>query len=343
MKALILRDYNELVYEEAPDPEPGPEDLLIRVRACAICGSDVHGMDGSTGRRIPPLIMGHEAAGEVVAAGPQVRGFEAGDRVTFDSTIYCGWCRYCRAGRINLCEQRRVLGVSCAEYRQDGAFAEYVVVPARAAIHLPDGLSFERAALVEPLAIALHAVNRTPLRLNDTAVVIGAGTIGLLIIELLQLSGCRSIIAVDRAASRLEMAVRLGATHTLLADEGDVPMKIQQLTGGRGADVAFEAVGTTSAVQIAMAALAKGGDLVLIGNLAAGIEFPLQQAVARELSIYGSCASAGEYEKGLDLIARGAVDVEPLISAVAPLAEGVLWFERLRRGASELIKVILVP
>ncbi|MGQ9779406.1 MAG: zinc-dependent alcohol dehydrogenase [Bacillota bacterium] len=344
MKALILENYNELKYKkDIPDPTPGPEDLLIHVKACAICGSDVHGMDGSTGRRIPPLIMGHEAAGEVVAVGAMVRDFQPGERVTFDSTIYCGRCRYCRAGQINLCDHRRVLGVSCAEYRQNGAFAEYVVVPARTAFRLPEGLSFERAALVEPLAIALHAVNRARPHLNDTALVVGSGTIGLLIIELLRLSGCRRIIALDREKTRLESAKKLGATDTFLADDVDLLANIQQITDGLGIQVAFEAVGTGTAVENALAALRKGGSLVLIGNLMARIDFPLQQAVTKELSIFGSCASAGEYEAALDLMTRGAVDVDSLISVVAPLAEGPLWFRRLYEGAPELIKVVLVP
>src|SRR5208283_2297898 len=129
MKALTLREYKKFSYEDVAVPEVGPDDVLVAVRACGICGSDVHGMDGSTGRRRPPIIMGHEAAGVIAKAGPGVAGWKAGDRVTFDSTIYCGRCEFCRRGQINLCNQRRVLGVSCEEYSQNGAFAEYVAVP----------------------------------------------------------------------------------------------------------------------------------------------------------------------------------------------------------------------
>ena len=125
MRALLLEKYNELELRDVPIPEPGHQDVLIRVKACGICGSDVHGYDGSTGRRIPPLIMGHEASGIVHSAGRDVRNFKPGDRVTFDSTISCGACRFCAAGAINLCEKRQVLGVSCGEYRRNGAFAEY--------------------------------------------------------------------------------------------------------------------------------------------------------------------------------------------------------------------------
>ncbi|MBC7335058.1 MAG: alcohol dehydrogenase catalytic domain-containing protein, partial [Clostridia bacterium] len=160
MKALVLTAYKQLEIQDVPTPEPGAGEILVRVRACGICGSDVHGFDGSTGRRRPPIIMGHEASGVVAKIGDGVSRFRPGDRVTFDSTIYCGRCEFCRQGRINLCENRRVLGVSCAEYRQDGAFAEYVVVPEHIAYRLPDSVSFEQAALIEPLSVALHAVDR---------------------------------------------------------------------------------------------------------------------------------------------------------------------------------------
>src|ERR1700678_2613448 len=151
MKALVLKEYNRFAFEEAAEPELGPEAVLVAVKACGICGSDVHGMDGSTGRRQTPIIMGHEAAGVIARVGAAVEEWQPGTRVTFDSTLYCGECEYCRAGQINLCHHRRVLGVSCAEYRQSGAFAQYVAIPQRALYRLPEGMPFERAAMVEPL------------------------------------------------------------------------------------------------------------------------------------------------------------------------------------------------
>src|SRR5438874_6870401 len=160
MKALVLKDYKKFSYEDVPAPEAGPKDVLVAVKACGICGSDVHGMDGSTGRRQPPIIMGHEAAGVIESVGSGVRDWLPGARVTFDSTIYCGECEFCRRGEINLCEHRRVLGVSCDEYRQHGAFAEFVVAPQRILYRLPKDVPFEHASLVEPFSIALHAINR---------------------------------------------------------------------------------------------------------------------------------------------------------------------------------------
>src|ERR1039457_1283560 len=178
MKALVLKEYRKFSYEDVPLPVFGPNEVLVAVKACGICGSDVHGMDGSTGRRRPPVIMGHEAAGVIAEIGTETTNWKPGDRVTFDSTAYCGRCDFCRRGQINLCNQRRVLGVSCEDYRQDGAFAEYVAVPQHILYRLPEALTFEQAALVEPLSIAFHAARRTPLALNDTAVVGGAGEAG---------------------------------------------------------------------------------------------------------------------------------------------------------------------
>jgi L-iditol 2-dehydrogenase len=222
MQALVLTHYNRFELQDVPTPEIGPEEVLVRVAACGICGSDVHGMDGSTGRRRPPIIMGHEAAGAIAAVGRRVQDWAEGDRVTFDSTIYCGACWFCRRGDINLCDNRRVLGVSCEEYRRDGAFAEYVAVPQHILYRLPDAVTFHQAAMVEPLSIALHAVARTRVTLDDTAVVLGAGMIGLMVTQALRAAGCGRIIAVDLDSSRLELACKLGADEGLRPDVDDL-------------------------------------------------------------------------------------------------------------------------
>ncbi len=343
MKAMLLSEYKKLSIVDMPKPEVGPEDLLVQVKACGICGSDIHGWDGSSGRRIPPLVMGHEAAGIVAAVGSQVRGFKEGDRVTFDSTVSCGRCHYCRAGSINLCENRQVLGVSCNEFRRHGAFAEYVIVPYNIAYQLPSQLSFDHAALIEAVSIAVHAANRTPVKLGDTAVVVGSGMIGLLVIQAIRLAGCSQVIAVDLEDSKLEVARSLGADHTLNPKKTDVLAEVKRLTGGRGADVSLEVVGATPTVRSAIECTRKGGSITLVGNLAPNVEFPLQAAVTRELSIYGSCASNGEYPQCIDLMSRGAIRVQPLITAVAKLDEGPAWFERLYAGEPGAMKVILQP
>lgn len=343
MKALVLKEYKKFSFEDVPEPEVQPEEVLVAVKACGICGSDVHGMDGSTGRRRPPIIMGHEASGIIASLGRGVAGWSRGDRVTFDSTIYCGECEYCRAGLINLCDRRRVLGVSCEEYRQHGAFAQLVAVPPRILYRVPEELSFEHAAMVEPFAIALHAVRRSPPALNDTVVVVGAGMIGLALVQALSQTGCGKLIVLDVADDRLAMAAKLGASHAINSANQDGLSAIRQITQGRGADVSFEAVGVTPTVNLALSCLRKGGATTLVGNVAPKIEFPLQVAVTRELTIHGSCASRGEYPACLDMLARGALKAAPLISGVAPLAEGAAWFERLYRKEPGLLKVVLKP
>jgi L-iditol 2-dehydrogenase len=343
MKALVLSEYNRFGLEDVPAPQVAPNEVSVAVKACGICGSDVHGMDGSTGRRRPPIIMGHEAAGIIAKVGAGVQGWAPGDRVTFDSTIYCGQCAYCRKGLINLCDNRRVLGVSCADYRQDGAFAEFVAVPQHILCRLPDSLSFEHAALVEPFAVALHAVSRARVSLNDTVVVVGAGMIGLALVQAFSLAGCGKLIVSDIAAERLALAAKLGATHTVNSATQNADKEILRLTANGGADLAFEAVGVAETVDLALRSVRKGGTVTLVGNVAHTVQFPLQAAVTRELTVYGSCASRGDYPACLDMLARGALKAAPLLSAVAPLAEGPRWFERLYRKEPGLMKVVLTP
>jgi L-iditol 2-dehydrogenase len=343
MKALVLKEYRRFAVEDVPEPQLQPDEVLIRVRACGICGSDVHGMDGSTGRRIPPLIMGHEASGEIADVGPAVGVWKKGDRVTFDSTAYCGHCWHCQRGEVNLCDERRVFGVSCAEYRRNGAFAQFVAVPERILYRLPDDLSYEKAAMVEAVSVAVHAVKRTQMAPGSTAAVVGAGRIGLLVIQVLKVVGCGEIIAIDLDDDRLAMARRLGATAILKADSADPAEAVRRLSGGRGVDAAFEVVGVASTVKAAVACVRKGGSVTLVGNLEPKVELPLQAVVTRQITLIGTCASAGEYPECLDLIAKGSVNVTEFISAAAPLEEGARWFERLYAREKGLMKVILRP
>lgn len=343
MKALVLREYGRLVYQDVPAPEIADDEVLVRVAACGICGSDVHGLDGSTGRRQPPLVMGHEASGVVAGTGPAVRGWAAGDRVTFDSTIYRLDDWYTRRGLYNLSDGRQVLGVSPGEYRRHGAFAEYVAVPQHVLHRLPAGMSFERAAMVEPVAVALHAVGLTPLEVGATALVVGAGVIGLCLVQVLRAAGCARVFAVDLQADRRTLARKLGADEALDPQQADVAAAVTGATGGRGADIAFEAVGIASSLQTAILAVRRGATVTMVGNLAPTAEIPLQVVVTRQLRLQGSAAIAGEYPAALALIGQGRVDVEAMLSAVAPLSEGAAWFERLRRGEPGLMKVILKP
>ena len=343
MKALVLEEYKKFALSEVPEPEIGPHDVLVRVSSCGICGSDVHGFDGSSGRRIPPVIMGHEASGTIATIGDAVTAFREGERVTFDSMISCGRCVFCRHGRPNLCDNRRVLGVSCNEYRRHGAFAEYVAVPEHIVFRIPDNLPFNEAAMVEPVSVAVHAVNITPVSLGDTAVVVGAGMIGLLTIQALRTAGCGRIVSVDLEDDRLAIAKTLGADDTINSRSADVPARIREMTGGLGADLVLEAVGADATVRMSIDSVRKGGVVTLIGNVTANVSFPLQSVVTREISVLGSCASSNDYPACLELMGRGAIRVAPMISAAVPLDRGPEMFDRLYSREPNLTKVILNP
>jgi len=373
MKALVLTAPSVFDLDAAfPDPAPGPGEVLVRVRACGICGSDIHGMDGRSGRRQMPIVMGHEAAGEIEAVGEGVSDWAPGDRVTFDSTEYCGECDECSKGYVNLCSNRQVLGVSPGTYRRHGCFAEKISLPTRILYALPDGLSYEKAAFAEPVSIALHAVNLADgLEVGEafsqsdehgegctdelcagceptehqggTALVVGAGLIGLLVVQALKARGWERVIAVDLDAGRLELAQQLGAAETFLATQEGLAEHLREICGGDGVDASFEVVGAGPPLDLAIRAVRKGGQVILVGNLQPNTPFPLQEVVTRQLTLKGSCSCAGEYPEAIRRIQDGSIQVEPLLSAVAPLKEGADWFQRLYDNKEGLMKVVLVP
>jgi L-iditol 2-dehydrogenase len=343
MKALLLSEYKHLEVVDLPVPIPGPEELLVEVAACGICGSDVHGYDGSTGRRIPPLVMGHEAAGTVAAVGSKVSEFTRGDRVTFDSTVYCGVCDFCREGEVNLCNNRQVIGVSCQEFKRAGAFAEYVIIPERIAYRLPDALPFAEAAMLEAVSVALHGVRVSELVGGETALVIGAGMIGLLLLQAARVAGCSRVFVADIDATRLKLAAELGADEVIAAAGDGLVQEILGLTGGRGVDVVLEAVGRNETVAGAIDCVRKGGKVTLVGNIVPEVSLPLQKVVSRQIRLQGSCASSGEYPEAMELISAKKIRVDRLISAIASLSDGPMWFERLYGREPNLMKVVLDP
>jgi L-iditol 2-dehydrogenase len=287
--------------------------------------------------------MGHEAAGEVARTGANVHDLKPGDRVTFDSTVYCGKCYFCVRGDVNLCDNRQVVGVAPKEYRRHGAFAEYVSVPRRIMYRLPDDFPYEQAALIEAVSIGVHAVSITPIKLGDTVVIVGVGMIGSVTLQAAKAAGCARIIAVDIEDSKLDRAKTIGATDVLNPKKSDVQAAVLEMTNGHGADVAFECVGYTEPVATAIYSVRKGGMVTLVGNLAPNIDAPLQYVVTRQIRLQGSCASNGEYPQCIDLMSKGVIKVAPLISAVAPLSEGASWFNRLYHHEPNLMKVVLQP
>jgi L-iditol 2-dehydrogenase len=341
MKSLLLKEYLQLELADFPEPEPGPGEVLIRVAACGICGSDVHGYDGTSGRRIPPIVMGHEAAGIVAATGGGVSGFKPGDRVTFDSTVYCGECAFCKRGEVNLCDRREVIGVSCGDYRRHGAFAEYIAVPERILYQLPEAMSFPEAAMLEAISVALHALHVTGDVKGQTTLVIGAGMIGLLTMQAARAAGAARVMIADIDTTRLNLARSLGADEALNLSGASLTQEILRQTAGFGADVVLEAVGRNETIATAIDCVRKGGTVTLIGNITPKVELPLQKVVSRQIRLQGSAASAGEYPEAIDLVASGKIKVKPLITAVAPLEDGPQWFKRLYAHEPNLMKIVL--
>jgi len=325
-----------MTLEEVPDPVPGPGEVLVSVRAVGICGSDVHGFIGKTGRRKPPMVMGHEATGVVAQVGAGVTHFKPGERVVLNPILSCDVCRNCRAGRPNICLDRHVLGVDLP-----GAYADYVRLAERMLWPMPDELSFAAGALVEPLAVALHAVNLTPIRLMDTVAIVGAGTIGLLTLMAAKLAGAGTVIVTDKSVHRLDVAKRLGADVTINVDKQEPLPIVQSLTRGTGADAVIEAVGFSATVQQAMSLVRPGGHATWIGNSQPNIEMNMQSVVTREVTVQGAYAFHDEFPQSIDAIASGRVNPLPLIEeTVGTLQETLAAIRDLAEGKKDSVKVV---
>jgi L-iditol 2-dehydrogenase len=344
VKALLLKDFNDLVYTDVPDPQPcGADDVLVAIHACGICGSDVAGLSGRTGRRIPPAIMGHECTGTIAAKGERVSSLSIGDRVVISASQFCGKCAMCRSGRTNMCETHRVLGISCSEYKLDGAYAEYVRIPAHSVYKLPDEVSLVDGALLEPLANAVHAatsLSRDAVR--EPVVVYGCGTIGLMVIQVLRAYDCPLIIAVDKKEEKLGMAARCGAHLTLNPDCEDVVKRAKELTGGKGVSLCIECVGVEQTVRSALLCVRNGGYLSVVGLMDQEIRLPMQQIVTGEVTVRGNFVYTKEdFLESIRLLQSGAIQMSGFISDVVPLSQGKEAFDRLRSGKENLIKIVL--
>lgn len=320
------------------DPKPGPGDAVVAVRASGICGSDVHGFTGSTGRRRVGVVMGHEAAGEIVEVGDGVMSVRSGDRVVLRSILSCGRCDRCVHGQPNVCPDRQGLGMSF-----DGAYAEQVVVPAALLVPLPDVLSFEGGALVEPLAVALHALAITPLAPEHSVAIVGAGAIGLLTLLAVRRHGAGTVLVTDRDPHRLALARSLGADVVVDVANEDPVAAVLAATGGRGADVVFEAVGIAPTVAQSIATVRPGGQVTWIGNSAPEVPLSMQQLVSRELTIRGAYTFVGEFDEAIAALADGSIDARQLIEHVAPLEDGEDLFRQLAAGSLPAVKVVLTP
>jgi 2-desacetyl-2-hydroxyethyl bacteriochlorophyllide A dehydrogenase len=323
MRAIVLDRPGSFWVAEVPDPAPEAGQVVVKVEACGVCGTDIHIMDGEFPPTPYPITPGHEFAGTVAAISPDGSSAPAlavGDRVAVDPSLYCGHCKRCRSGRDNLCENWNAIGDTI-----DGAFAEYVAVPAVNAYALPPDLDGQQGAMVEPLACAVHGLRRLGSVFGDSVVLTGAGTMGLLLLQLLVHAGAGPVTVVDRVGARLEVARKLGASHAV--------MDLSSLDGERF-EVAVDATGVAPVTEGAAGLLDRGGRLLVFGVSSADalIKVSPFRVYNDEITITGSMAILRSFAPAVSLLAAGAVDVRPLLSAPLPLAEFGTALNRVRAG-----------
>jgi L-iditol 2-dehydrogenase len=343
VKAAVIRGPLTMRVEDRPMPVFDEHGALVRVRAAGICGSDIHGFLGKSGkRRMPGLIIGHEAAGEVVEVGSRVEGLARGDRVAIDPQISCGTCDPCRRGYANLCDNMLAIGSSMRTFF-DGAMCEYVGLPARQFYRLPPQVSFTEGAMLDPVGNSLHVFNRAEVKIGDTVAIVGAGTIGLILVQLARRSGAGTVIAVDVCGERLELAKTFGADVLVRADREDSVARIMEETGGRGADVVVESAGPSATYGVAVRSARKRGRVMALGFSDAEVAIPTQSLLFREITIVGCSGFVLECRTAIELLAAGSVDVKPLISREYPIDDVQRAFTEASDPASHAVKTMIIP
>ena len=321
--------------QERPDPVPKPGEVVVKIRASGVCGSDLLGFLGKSKKRIPPLVLGHEMAGEIAGGESDLA---PGTRVTVLPLFTCGACRPCRAGRTNLCAERLLLGMNL-----QGGFAESVAVPRSAVFPVPASLSPLAASMVEPLATPMNLFDSHVRGPVERVAVLGAGTQGLLALQLAKLAKASTIISVDPNPARLEVAKRLGATHAVDPKSGDAAAAVLDLTNGEGCDVVVDAAGFSATRQQGVKMTARGGLLGLVGIHDGETPIDCLDVVGREIAIHGVYGyTAAHFWKALEAVKRGHVDVTSWVREF-PLAEGAAVLERMSSAPGDVVKASLVP
>ena len=341
MKAAVLHGGGDLRLESVPDPAPGPNEAIIEVHACSICGSDLHAFHGKHPRLVFPRILGHEFAGEIVALGREIRGYRVGQRVCCDIDISCGRCGPCRAGRGNICENLRTMG-----FDRDGAYAEFAAVAGINLYPLPDNVSYDQASAVQVLGISYHAVahRSRPLQ-GESVAVIGAGPVGIGAALVAQSTGARVAI-LDVLDYRLALATRLGIPHTLNVRDVDLREWALELTGGNGFDKVVECVGGFQQQTVIDAAtmVKRGGLITIVGTFPENsATIPIAYLKDREIDINFSRGNFQAFAPCLDLIASGAIDPDRYISHRFPLGRAEEALRLLEARDVEAHKVVLHP
>lgn len=341
MKALVYTAIKTLEMRDIAAPRPSGGQVLVRVRATGICGSDVHGFLGLQKRRQPGLVLGHETMGEVQAVGEGVDDALIGARVAINPLIACMNCRACAAGRHNCCATWKLIGMD----RMQGAFAESVVVPVRNVHPLPDSVSDSAAVMIEPLANAFHLISHVPEHagLLPTAVIFGCGTLGAAILSVAQARGLRVIAQTESNPQRASVATQLGVARVLNPREEDVLAEIARLTDGRGVDVAIDAVGTQETREACAKCVTRGGTALLLGLHENVSSFDFSEVLRREVRLQCSyCYSERDFSAALDFVCSGAADYARWTD-VLPLEQGQAAFERLVNDPGDRLKIVLRP
>jgi len=324
MKAAVLEELDKLVVKEVPDPVVGPDDALVKVYSCAVCGSDVRIFHHGNNRVHTPAIIGHESSGEIVAVGERVTGFAVGDRVALGADVPCGECAVCKAGYGNNCRINYAMG-----YQFQGSFAEYVplnrIMINFGPVHkIPDSMSWDEAALAEPLSCVLNAVEFTGIGLGDVVVVMGAGPIGCMIIPVAIMCGAAKVIAINRSPGRLEFAKNVGADVVICSSEEDQTERVLEETGGLGADVIFTANPSPQSHADALKMAKNRGRVNLFGGLPAGSKVELETNLIhyKELLVSGAHGAVPRHHRqAVDIIASGRIDIKAFISHRYPLEQ----------------------
>ena len=330
MKAAVLEGVKKLVVRsDVPVPTIGPADVLVRARACGVCGTDVHIWDGEFFPTFP-LVPGHELAGEVAAVGAEVEGLRAGDRVMVDPTVTCEGCHFCMTQRQNHCLHWNAVGVT-----RDGGFAEYVRVPSKNCYRF-ERVSFSEAAFTEPLACVVFGQDRARIALGSQVLVLGAGPIGQLHLQASRANGAAAVTVVDTVESKLELAAKLGAAHTVVAD-GDLDAKLRKIARW-GFDVVIDATGNPRALAQGIAHATPGGRVLVFGVCSpdAKVEVSPFDIYRRDLEIIGSFAIRRTYDRAFQLMENGAIDVKPLIAERLPIEEIGRALELMRTGKAAM-------
>jgi threonine dehydrogenase-like Zn-dependent dehydrogenase len=339
MRAAFIQKPMSMVFTDVDEPQiTKANELKIKVKVTGICGSEIHAYHGTHAYRIPPVVSGHEFAGEVVEIGSNVAKYSIGDRVTVEPQYGCGECPYCRNGHYNVCKNKVVLGSN----KWSGSFGEYVIAPEEAVIPLPDNITYEQGALIEPLAVGLHIVKKSKLEIGQTAAIIGAGTIGLSILISAKMAGAQNIIVSDIVEYNLQVAKQLGATYCINSTREETVEMYNHYSTNTGIDMVFVAVDAISAFQTALDIVSPRGTIGILAPPRNAQGCDMTNITTKELRIVGSYMYVSrEFEMIREKIADRTIDVTPLISKIMPIEDATEAMKIADKKTENIIKILM--